>query len=124
MVNNILIVDDEEGRHSVLAKRMAGNNIDHAYNYADAVRFLSTNRRYDIVYLDHDLKDFEVLEDQPTLIEWTGHHVAKFMVNMEADARPFTVVVHSWNPAGAANIVSELRRCPDIKVIKQPFKLL
>lgn len=75
-------------------------NADHASNAAAAIELLGKNT-YDLIWLDHDLGD--------ATLYGTGADVARFIADSgNTDAY---IVVHSWNPAGADNMMSILKDC-------------
>lgn len=102
----ILILEDDGNRHKEFKARfleMGFHNYDIVVSANQCIEYLkSTN--YDIIFFDHDLGG-EVYVD--TRNENTGSGVARWMVenenNFQAD-----VIVHSFNPNGAQNIINIL----------------
>lgn len=99
----ILFLDDEYGRCEHLAKR-TGLHIDYAPTMPDFIAFAQSNV-YDLIMLDHDLG----------VHEFSGVDASKFLVSVEfRNTVPanfqIQVVIHSTNPAGAANMASILSR--------------
>jgi N-acetyl-beta-hexosaminidase len=75
---------------------------------------------YDLILLDHDLGGMQYVESDG--VEETGYQFAKWMVALEDKLYPDTaVIVHSYNPTGAANIVALLKADGWKIVIKTPF---
>lgn len=101
-VTRVLFLDDDEERHEAV-RRMADLlpqvRIDHVWTAEKARRALDRTR-YDLALLDHDL---EPLTYAPTPGR-DGQAVAAFIVTLPAWRRPRQVVVHSWNPLGAAEM--------------------
>lgn len=104
-----LIIDDQVERHEAIEMFLIGTyRVEHAWSYTDATGHL-TSGSWDVVYLDHDLADFEYATGYCTgdfnavpQREMTGLDVASFITHMRDDKRPRRVVIHSWNPVGAA----------------------
>ena len=96
----ILFLDDMEIRHEGINKIFPNYKIDHAYTAEEAVFYLSS-RKYDLVYLDHDLNDEHYGQEPSHAQEKTGFDVAVFISQMDKDDRPTQVIIHSWNPVGA-----------------------
>lgn len=110
----ILILDDDQGRHDAFAAGLAGHKVQHVYTAAEAIEVLKTSPPFDAVFLDHDLTDFHYRSftagRRTGLGEDTGYAVAAFIAReLDEQARPGTVVVHSWNPPGAANMMVVLQ---------------
>lgn len=107
----LFILDDDELRHAAFAKRFSDFDRVHVRTVDEALSALRENK-FDIAFLDHDLNMYEhksVGMSQHGPIELTGAHVAAFITAMDPDKRPSFAVVHSWNPAGARNIIEILR---------------
>lgn len=128
---NLLFLDDEPWRHEELDKHLNAFNsqanwinrfdaikpatveVTHVWNYERCIKALS-KYQFDLVSLDHDISD---PDDIPftTHAEWvskikTGADVAKWMNSDAFVGKVYTkhVIVHSWNPAGATTMMSEL----------------
>jgi DNA-binding NarL/FixJ family response regulator len=120
----ILFLDDSSFRHQCFDKnheKTRDIEISHAYDYESAVRMLSNNK-FDIAYLDHDLSDADQLcnPDSET-IEKTGSDVAKFVaLELQPQLIPDLIIVHSFNPVGAKNMVNILED-RGIKAVWAPF---
>lgn len=102
---NVLVLDDQQQRHDAFARRFAGHSVWHVRTYAEARRELA-KRRYDHVTLDHDIFDFVTVRGRRR--EYTGADVARLIAAMHPGRRPGRVVTHSWNSAGARDIVAIL----------------
>lgn len=95
---NTLFVDDSTDRwqqYSEIAKNLNWNAA-WAIDYNAATNGFGY-RKYDIVFLDHDLGEGKR----------TGYDVVKFMV--EHNIKVGLVVIHTMNPVGADNIHTLLR---------------
>jgi hypothetical protein len=104
----ILVLDDQEQRHDWFSARFSGHYVVHARSVSEAISALS-NLWFDRVQLDHDLGEWEVLDDE-TLVERSGMDVVRFITDeLPRDRVPGAIVVHSWNPVGAQNMVNFMR---------------
>ena len=109
----VLFLDDNERRcESFLATCRPATACTVVTTAQAAIEALG-NTVYDVVFLDHDLGGAAMAASGPG----TGYEVAQFIAEM--DNRPRTVIIHSWNPAGA----QAMRRCLREKcdVIVFPF---
>jgi CheY-like chemotaxis protein len=79
---------------------------------AEKAGYYIRNHKYDAIFLDHDLGGRVFVDSSDPD---TGYAVAKIIASSVNKDTP--VVIHSYNPAGAANIQSVL---PKTSVIK-PF---
>jgi hypothetical protein len=120
----ILFLDDNEERHRNFVMANIGHRVDQVYKAAHAIRAMEMSDPYDVASLDHDLDEQSTMGLTPT--ELTGLDVVRAMVNPEGalkDKLPRTVIVHSYNNAGATNMVSLLRAwAPSIRVVRFPFR--
>jgi len=123
----VLIVDDNPDRHRVFAQVYRAEDVDHAFKFSQAVKFLNS-KRYNIVQLDHDLGDFQEPEIESVgmyggAFELTGYHVALHVVlDLPKEQWPDRVVIHSVNPTGAKSIANLLEK-HGVPFIIQPFVL-
>ena len=115
---NILILDDDEARHrTFIAHLKQDHTLTHAWSSQEANSRLgrfSGESTYDVVFLDHDLGEF----DEPSL--GTGLHVAETMATMPLEHRPSLVVVHSHNPDGAKRMTVVLAAA-GVNVVRESF---
>lgn len=119
----ILVLDDNEQRHESFAQRFSRDcDVTHVRTVTEALEALR-DKSYDLVYLDHDLEDYQQSGMYGSSVELTGLDVARFIARMpEVVGQPPTrVVVHSWNPAGARAMVSTLREA-GIPTTYEPFQ--
>lgn len=113
----ILVLDDDEVRHERFAEVFKTYDIKHVWTYDEACHALEHLGPWDLVYLDHDLNDFEaksMAEHEGPYggyyRELTGFDVVRFITRQLAkEKHPPEVIVHSWNPGGARMMITELR---------------
>lgn len=91
------ILDDSPERLEVFCKRFP--DCVTATNYKDAIKMLKANKRFDEIWLDHDLGESHNGCDVAYWIA-TSLNPLKF---------PAKAIVHSWNPAGAKAIALTLQ---------------
>lgn len=104
----ILVLDDDEQRHEIFAKRLRGNEVKHVFTSSQAIEALQNAflAPFDLAYLDHDLG--EKIND-PYPREVTGDDVARWMVmELPIERRPKQIIIHSWNPDGARRMANRL----------------
>lgn len=104
----ILIVEDDGLRITQFMRWLRGHDLAVATTAAEAKRLLRW-RRFDAVFLDHDLGG--VFADTPD--RNTGAEVAKYMVRRRLR---LPCIIHTHNPAGAEYMRSML---PHARVV--PF---
>lgn len=73
-----------------------------ATNATEAIDILSKDLNFDVLFLDHDLGDRIFVSTQD---ENTGSRVAKFLEDKDIKGK---IIIHSWNPSGAKNMMSYL----------------
>ena len=100
----ILIVEDDKNRIKWFKDELIEFTLDIVETAKLGIALCGT-RKYDIIFLDHDLGG-EIYV--PSENDNTGYQVAKVMVNSINFETP--VVVHSHNPSGAKNICSVLQK--------------
>ncbi len=118
----ILFLDDDVDRHEFMALNAKEDEVTlvPVWNYEQCIKALQEEERFHEIHLDHDLGDVHYPEDGIPY-ELTGTEVAKWMAdNLPPEKKPDTVVIHSYNPSGAARMVEILRRA-EFFVIRQPF---
>ena len=98
----ILIVEDDMERVRKFKEMFSEYYITHVVDAISGIDFVK-KQKFDAIFLDHDLgnKVFVKSEDHNT-----GYQVAKVIPLSINKTTP--VVVHSWNPAGADNILKLL----------------
>lgn len=109
----ILFLDDNEERHRIFMRSNIGHVVYPVWTADEAIAVLSSrvgfdDGPFDVASLDHDLS-FEAQSGMRPQGEKTGLDVARFIASMPPDLRPLRVIVHSFNPAGAAAMIDVLR---------------
>jgi CheY-like chemotaxis protein len=128
----ILFLDDMETRHRRFANWAVGHDVVHVWSSDAAIAALS-GQRFDVAFLDHDLKDEHYLElseglsedppaghDPSARLSGTGMDVVDHIVGMRIDHQPGFVVVHSFNTPRAEEMVLRLAD-GDVASIHVPF---
>lgn len=121
----ILVLDDDDNRHAYFRRQFIGHDVTHVHTYSECMAALLSTPNFEVVFLDHDLNDngYRSLADSrpghtpkdPTFYsgppeELDGRCVAEDMVTiLPEDKRPYQVIVHSWNPEGAKEMLATLR---------------
>lgn len=131
----ILVLDDDDQRHAFFKRQLIGHDVVHTHSYKECMDALR-GKRFDMVFLDHDLNMNQYsskADDRPEYIqrnltqfskkgELDGRDVTEDMIKMLPKEKiPETVVVHSWNPSGAAEMVKMLQDANYPHVIRWPF---
>jgi hypothetical protein len=104
----ILILDDDPVRHAGFTLAYPEDERTHTYKYSEVVSALQLQGPWDLVYLDHDLGDFDESEvyDEATMYnssrqEYTGADVAWFIARkLSQEKRPKKVIIHSFMEPG------------------------
>lgn len=113
----VLFLDDEIGRinefsqktgltpHHVISVEQFFNALNKAYEENDP---------YDLIMLDHDLSDDRKYG--------TGNEAAKLIAeNRIMVGEEKTVIIHSLNPIGVANMLATLKHCDNLRVFSVPW---
>ena len=113
-MSRVLFLDDDAERHLVADKRWptSDHEVFHAWNVCQFERMLLKYGPFDLISLDHDLGDFRESNDGYVggYGERTGLDAARFIcIELPAEQRPATVIVHSWNPVGAERMLKLLQ---------------
>jgi CheY-like chemotaxis protein len=104
----ILFLDDEPYRHKEFAQKAVGNVVIHVYTADEAIDVLeSFPKDFDLIMLDHDLCDVDKGKTEK-FVQATGLKVARYIAANKKRFLPATIIVHSLNPPGAANMIAEL----------------
>jgi CheY-like chemotaxis protein len=98
----ILFLDDDETRHTYAQKALIGHDARFVRTAKAAIEAL-TAEQYDVAMLDHDLGGLHYTPSDGT----SGYAVARAIAD-GACVPPKFVVVHSYNPAGAHNMLRAL----------------
>jgi hypothetical protein len=91
----LLILDDEDYRHELIAKQYPNHERFHARNLVQFKKHLRRVGRFDIITFDHDISDDE---------RETGVEAAIYLISLGKHYIPGLCIVHSWNTDGAKNI--------------------
>jgi len=103
----ILFLDDMQRRHDAFKRAAIGHSVDHVFDAKSAIAALEKNE-YDMIYLDHDLAAEQYEHGRDTSKDEDGCFVARSLRDM-TQHHGKTVIVHSLNPIGRANIKSVLK---------------
>lgn len=114
----LLFLDDDKNR-----TKKAVSHYSLRYEVYDvetaqqAIQVLDAISPFDVVSLDHDLGGQVYCPSDDN----SGYAVAKHIASMPEDKKPKIVIVHSFNPVGADNMLAVL----DGKVVarRKPFNL-
>ncbi len=99
----VLFLDDDDSRITKARQDFIGHSFVAVKTAQEAIEELS-RRQFDLVCLDHDLGDQVMVDSGPG----TGYEVAQFIAQMPIDERPQAIMVHSFNPVGAQNMIVAL----------------
>jgi len=113
----ILFLDDDSIRIRQARIDFVKDELSVAETAGQAIRMLEKNSRYDLASLDHDLGGNIYCPSD----EVSGFAVAEYISKMHKEKMPKQVVVHSFNPDGAANMMQVLQGI--VPVRKQPFNM-
>lgn len=94
----VLIVDDDQSRHTLFELRDETPEYFHAYGFDEAVRILRERSPFDVVHLDWDLLDSH----------GSGLSIVERIIKLPVKLRPKSVNCHSLNDIwrhGMANIL-------------------
>lgn len=123
-MTRVMVLDDAAVRHDAFDRVFASGSIEHAWTYWDAVALLKSEA-FDIVYLDHDLNEFESVSTVAGMygeVELTGMDVMRYICReLDEKMRPPKIIVHSWN-AGPAQAMVQLARNCGIIATYEPFQ--
>ena len=120
----ILFLDDDPERVKAFLMANRHHEVHVATNYVEAIQAI---RKYDyeMMWLDHDLsvedQMLDPIRDRHRFKERGGTDVALAIVlHCSGKRKPKEVVVHSYNPLGARNMMAILARL-HILVSHRPF---
>ena len=114
----VLFLDDDPNRQRMAFRYFAGHELSQAETAEQAIKMLDKYSPYDLVHLDHDLGGKTFVPSD----EVSGYQVAKHIAQMSGDRLPKRVVVHSYNFAGAKNMMEALEGI--VPVSYEPFNLI
>jgi CheY-like chemotaxis protein len=114
-MKRFLFLDDMPRRHerfAVLTQDLPVQ-VEFVWDFDSCIAALKTQDRFDTVFLDHDLNDFNaqsVVQDMYGAKELTGYDLCCWIVRqLPQDHRPSQIIVHSHNPVGAQRMIGVLR---------------
>ena len=117
----ILILDDEQVRLDDLTKFYSGHEVVNTTSYSEFVRELESSSPWDLIHLDHDLGPGDsYLDGWGNMQFFTGQHAALRVCELHDHQLPGEVIVHSVNPLGAQNMVSDLKS-RKVRVTWRPY---
>ena len=121
---HVLVLDDCEERHAAFRKSYADDCVSSVHRYVDFVLKLS-ERRWDVIHLDHDLGDFVSNPDTwvdgwGSIREFTGVEAAARILELDDELRPARVIIQSINPVGAQRMLHMLKQ-GGLDVVWEPF---
>lgn len=118
----ILFLDDDAERHARFKVAHIGIEVTYASSAMEAIDALKAIC-FDEAYLDHDLGGEKSQMTLPPWHEGSGYDVAVYISTLPEDRRPYKVVIHSYNPAGAERMEKVLRPCKEAGMIvkRKPF---
>jgi len=99
----VLVLDDDFERLKIFSRRLIGQNFHLVETAKEAIDKLSTEEPFDFIFLDHDLGGQQMVTSGKN----TGYEVALWIQEHE-EKWPERVIVHSFNPGGAKNMLSVL----------------
>jgi len=105
---HVLVLDDEEVRLKAFRRKLIGNIVLTVKTADECIKALE-NSTWDYVFLDHDLGGNILVESG----RGTGYEVAEWLSN-HPEKKPKDIIIHSFNAAGAKNMLSLL---PEAKYI-------
>ena len=104
----VLVLDDSRFRHKYFQAQLQGHEVVSAWNYTQFCQALQ-GQGFDLICLDHDLGDFlEADKDGDRYLD--GRDCVRFMTQVLTSdkPRPRCVLVHSWNPPAAQQMMNML----------------
>ena len=111
----ILFLDDDPGRIRKARLQFANDFLIEAETAEQAIEMLERESPFDLVSLDHDLGGNIYCPSD----EVSGYAVAKYISSMPKDKLPGRVIIHSFNPVGAENMINVLTDI--VPITQQPF---
>ncbi len=107
---NILVLDDDDYRHRSFRSHLLVNHfLTQVNTYAEFVSAMERDT-YDVLFLDHDLNYEEYVSKDENGRELTGYDAALWIVkNLQSEARPSHIVIHSHNQGGAMQMYGVLK---------------
>ena len=95
---NVLILEDNHARQQTFMRNLVGTNAVIVETATAAIQKL-LEHPWDYLFLDHDLGGAQMVASGPG----TGYEVAEWLA-VNPKYQPPNIVIHSFNPVGAANM--------------------
>ncbi len=112
----VLFLDDDHNRIRKAREYFSEDALFVAETAPQAISILEKESKFDVVSLDHDLGGKVYCPSD----EFSGYEVANYIAGMPVERRPYRVVVHTYNPAGADNMMRALKdKVPEL--LRIPF---
>lgn len=104
-MKKVLFLDDNLERHTAFKEKFKypDTNVVYIETVNQAIKELDSTI-YDVAFLDHDLGGKIFVKE----VEGTGYEVALYIKKMPPEKRPYQVILHSHNPAGAIRMYNAL----------------
>lgn len=131
----VFVLDDADERHKKFAEWLDAPHIElvQVWTYDQAIKAVNGHDPFDIMYLDHDLNDYDVeskIYDHSGTIygsfgsrELTGYDFVKYLVMVvPKEKHPRKIIIHSWNEDGAKDMERHLLDNGFLDVKRLPFK--
>jgi len=99
-------VEDDETRCDWFRRRLSACDLDVTCDVGRACELLAQNE-YDLILLDHDLREEHYFSDEPD-DERTGYAVAAWLAARPGSQPTAQIVIHSLNYAGARRMLEAL----------------
>ena len=111
----LFILDDQKIRHELFEIRYKDHDIVSAYTATEAITALEESD-FDYIFLDHDLG----LQVYTVSNENSGYEVAKWISENYKNVN-VRIIIHSFNPVGANNMLHVLFDAGFKNIISVPF---
>lgn len=104
----ILVLDDDLYRIKTFNKKFKEHEITCSTEVLKLVSIMERNEKFDLICLDHDLGEL-VKEYLVPPTYWTGLDAVKKIIELK-DKYPRHIIIHSWNPTGAIQMLDLLEK--------------
>lgn len=98
---NILFLEDDESRIKIARQLFIGHRVVYVQTVEQAIATIENNW-FDLYSLDHDLGGSQMSASD----EKSGFAVLSHIAYINRSLLPKYIIVHSFNPAGAENMMS------------------
>lgn len=121
----VFILEDDPVRHKIFKERYKNEELVIADGYWQAISTLASSEPFDLFCLDHDLGLTGSSSSEGfngfTRVDKNGNDfVDHFLSFSPKEKWPKNIVVHSWNPPGAKEMVKKLTEA-GIKTVYEMF---